>query len=282
MVSNRIAEKHPLNIDMELTTRILTAFIKEEVEKVGFNKVVMGLSGGIDSAVVAYLASRALGPENVHVIMMPYRTSNPDSLGDAMLVVEDLGIQAQTIEITPMIDAYFSRFTEQETAMLRKGNKMARERMTILYDHSLLYNALVIGTSNKTELLLGYGTIYGDMASALNPIGDLYKHQIFLLAKYLGVPKPIIEKPPSADLWEGQTDEQELGYTYDELDCFLYYKYDCRYTDNELLDCFSPEFIAQVSKKVQINHYKRKAPVIAKISHRSVGHDFLYPRDWNC
>ncbi|OEH84395.1 NAD(+) synthetase [Desulfuribacillus stibiiarsenatis] len=270
-----------LLIDTELTTKILVQFIQNEVHKVGFRKVVMGLSGGIDSAVVAYLAAQALGPENVHVIMMPYKTSNPDSLGDAKKVIEDLQLPSKVIEITPMIDAYFNHFKDEGYDMLRKGNKMARERMTILYDHSSLWNALVIGTSNKTELLLGYGTIYGDMASALNPIGDIYKNQMYQLARYLQIPKSIIEKAPSADLWEGQTDEQELGFTYDEVDCFLYYKYDCRYSDVELLDYFNQDFIAKVTKKVQLNHYKRKAPIIAKISHRSVGHDFLYPRDWN-
>ncbi len=270
-----------LQIDAELTTTVLTKFIKEEVHKVGMQKVVMGLSGGIDSAVVAYLAARALGADNVLAVMMPYKTSNAGSVEDAKKVVSDLGIPSKLIEITPMIDAYFSQYVEENFHMLRKGNKMARERMTILYDQSSALPGLVIGTSNKTELLLGYGTIYGDMASALNPIGDIYKNQIYQLARYLQVPQSLIDKAPSADLWEGQTDEQELGYRYDDLDCFLYYKYDCRYTDKELSEFFDESFIENVNKKVQVNHYKRKSPVIAKISHRSVGHDFLYPRDWN-
>lgn len=269
-----------LNLNCPLAEHLLTAFIQDEVWKVGYKKVVLGLSGGIDSAVVAALASRALGSENVYAIMMPYATSNPDSLADATQVAEHLDIKHSVIEITTMIDSYFTTIAEPNAEILRRGNKMARERMSVLYDQSSKLNALVIGTSNKTELLLGYGTIYGDMASALNPIGDLYKHQIYQLAKHLNLPKVVIEKAPSADLWEGQTDEQELGYTYDELDCFLYYKYDCRYSEQELAEMFAEEFINAVTRKVRVNHYKRKPPVIAKVSNRSVGHDFLYPRDW--
>src|SRR5437870_704753 len=167
----------PLAINPELVRKILVRFIQNEVQKVGFERVVLGLSGGVDSSLVANLASQALGPTKVLAVIMPYKSSDPKSRSDALQVVQQLGINHLEAEITPQIDAYFERFPDADQR--RKGNKMARERMTILYDQSLVFRALVIGTSNKTELLLGYGTIYGDMASAINPVGDLYKTQVW-------------------------------------------------------------------------------------------------------
>jgi NAD+ synthase len=267
------------SVNVKLLRRILVGFIREEVTKVGVHKVVLGLSGGIDSALVAYLAAEALGPENVHACVMPYKTSNPESEAHARLAAQDLGIQFQVIEITPMIDAYFSLFPEADG--MRRGNKMARERMTILYDHSAALSALVLGTSNKTELLLGYGTLYGDMASALNPIGDIYKTQVWQLSEEMGVPREIIEKQPSADLWAGQTDEQELGFTYKEVDKLLYSMVDLRMTREELIkNGFDSAFIDTVSARIQNSHFKRRLPVIAKVSNRTIDRDFRYSRDW--
>ena len=208
-----------LDLNLQLTEKILVDFVREEVHKTGFKKVLLGLSGGIDSGIVAYIAAKALGPENVMGIMMPYKQSSKESVEHAKLVVEDLGIESMLVEITPMVDAYFNLFPDMDS--MRKGNKMARERMTILYDFSAKNNALVLGTSNKTELLLGYSTQWGDSASAINPIGDLYKTQIWALSEHMGVPKELIEKKPSADLWEGQSDEAELGFSYAEADSLL-------------------------------------------------------------
>lgn len=269
----------PLTINAPLVREMLTSFIREEVHKVGARHVVLGLSGGIDSALVACLAAESLGPDNVHAICMPYSASNPESESHARLVAETLGIRFQVISITPMIDAYFTLY--HDASSMRRGNKMARERMTILYDHSALIGALVLGTSNKTELLLGYGTLYGDMASALNPIGDLYKTQIWQLSAEMGVPKVIIEKKPSADLWAGQTDEQELGFTYREVDDLLYRMVDLRMTRDELLrHDFASDFIDSIYRRVQNSHFKRRLPVIAKVSNRTIDRDFRYARDW--
>lgn len=268
-----------LKINLAFTDKILTGFIKEEVNKAGFNKVVLGLSGGIDSALVAFLAAKALGPENVKGIMMPYKMSSKASIEHAVLVADACGIQTELVEITDMVDAYFGKFPDMDN--LRKGNKMARERMTILYDFSAKEKALVLGTSNKTELLLGYGTQYGDMASAINPIGDLYKTQIWELSKYLNVPFEVVEKAPSADLWEGQTDENEMGFTYSNVDRLLYCMVDKRYTNEELCnDGYDIEFIKKVYRKIKMSQYKRKLPLIAKISGRTIDKDFRYPRDW--
>lgn len=258
---------------------MLERFLKEEIQKAGFNRAILGLSGGVDSAVVAFLLAKALGPSNVWVLSMPYRTSNPESLQDARLTAELLGVNFKVIEITPMVDAYFKLFPD--ITNMRKGNKMARERMTILYDHSYDLKALVIGTSNKTELLLGYGTQYGDMASAINPIGDLYKTQIWQLAEHLEVPERIVRKAPSADLWVGQTDEGELGFSYRDVDRLLYYMVDERYSFKELEEAgFSPEFVNKVFARMRDSQYKRRLPLIAKISQRTIDRDFRYARDW--
>lgn len=268
-----------LTINASLVRRILVGFLQDEVWKVGARQVVLGLSGGIDSALVCHLAAEALGPENVHAICMPYKSSNPESEAHARLVAAASGVNFSVVPITPMVDAYFELFPAADS--MRRGNKMARERMTILFDHSALHGALVLGTSNKTELLLGYGTLYGDMASALNPIGDLYKTQVWQLSEEVGVPRPVIEKQPSADLWAGQTDEQELGFSYREVDQLLFRMIDQRATVDELLAAgFNHEFISTVYAKVQNSHFKRRLPVIAKLSNRTIDRDFRYSRDW--
>lgn len=268
-----------LTINTELAAGILTGFIESEITRHGFSRAVIGLSGGIDSAVSCYLAARALGPENVLAVRMPYKTSSPDSLAHAGLVIEDLGVQSKTIEITPMADPLIA--LTPPDASLRHGNIMARMRMIVLYDQSEDFGGLVVGTGNKTELLLGYSTIYGDSASALNPIGDLYKTQLRQLASGLGVPQEIITKAPSADLWAGQTDEDELGYTYAQVDRLLYLLVDQRYSPEECVETgFEESFVRDVVRRVQRNHYKRILPPIAKLSNRTIGYDFLYLRDW--
>lgn len=275
--------REPLEINTEFTLQVLTRFIHDEITKVGLQNAILGLSGGVDSATVTYLCAKALGPEHVWGVMMPYRTSSPDSLEDARKVAQATGIQSREIDITPMVDAYFdfTQLSESEASVIRKGNKMARERMSILYDLSAELKALVVGTSNKTEILLGYGTIYGDMASALNPLGDLYKTQVQRVAKALGVPENILAKQPSADLWQGQTDEGELGITYAEVDRLLYYLIDGRASKMELVALgFEEKRVCEVIERVRKYQFKRKPPLIAKVSQRTVGFDFQYARDW--
>lgn len=262
-----------------LLRQILVGFVRDEVRKVGINKAVLGLSGGIDSALVVFIAAEALGPENVHAVCMPYKSSNPESEAHARLVAQACGVHFSVLPITPMVDAYFESFPEADN--MRRGNKMARERMTILFDHSALLSALVLGTSNKTELLLGYGTLYGDMASALNPIGDLYKSHVWQLSEAMGVPREVVEKQPSADLWAGQTDEEELGFSYRQVDELLYRMVDLRMTRDELVAAgFEAGFIDTVYRKIQNSHFKRRLPVIAKVSNRTIDRDFRYSRDW--
>jgi NAD+ synthase len=269
-----------LSLDCELATQVLEQFIRQELAKFGFSRGVVGMSGGIDSTLSAYLAARALGPEQVLGVMMPCSTSCADSETDARLVGEALGLNLLKVDISPQIDAYFDRFPDAD--LRRRANKMARERMTILYDQSAVFDGLVIGTSNKTEALLGYTTLWGDMASAVNPLGDLYKTQVRELSAYLGVPEQILHKAPSADLWPGQTDEAELGFSYAEVDRALYWLIDRRRRPEDLVkDGFSPEFAQRVWKLVRLSQYKRRLPPpVAKLSRRSVDRDFRYPRDW--
>ncbi len=276
LIAGSLAE---LALDERLTVDILTGIIGDEVGKVGVGKIVLGLSGGIDSALSAFLAARAMGPSNVTGICMPYRLSNPQSEAHAREVAGACGIGYEVVEITPQIDAYFEKFPGASN--LRKGNKMARERMTILYDHSAAGGALVVGTSNKTELLLGYGTLFGDMASAVNPIGDLFKAQVRQLSRYLKVPGAVIDKAPSADLWVGQTDEEELGLTYAEVDAVLHFLIDHRYERNEIIERgFSEEIVDGILRLIQRSQYKRRLPLIAKVSQRTIDRDFRYARDW--
>ncbi len=268
-----------LDLNLPLTVEILHSFIRNEVHKFGFTRAVLNLSGGIDSALSAYLAAGALGPENVLALLLPYRASNPDSRSDAEAVVEALGISASLLDITPLVDPYFAEFADMDVK--RRGNVMARARMIVLYDQSVAFDSLPLGTSNKTELLLGYSTLHGDMASAVNPIGDLYKTQVRQLSRHLGIPEAIIKKPPSADLWPGQSDEGELGFAYEDVDHLLYLLVDERYRPEELIASgFERQFVEDVTRVVQSMQYKRRPPIIAKLSQRTIERDFRYPRDW--
>lgn len=266
-----------INTDVALT--ILTGFIRSEITRAGFTRAVIGLSGGIDSALSCVLAARALGPENVYAVRLPYKSSSPDSLVHAQLLIDQLGVHCETIEITDMVEPYLVR--DPNMSKQRKGNIMARQRMVVLYDQSEILKGLVVGTSNKTEILLGYSTLWGDMASAINPIGDLYKTQLRQLSRALDIPKAIIDKAPSADLWKDQTDEGELGFTYEEVDKLLYLLVDQRYSAQDCMEAgFDEKFVHGVMARVRRSQFKRMQPPIAKLSNRTVGYDFLYLRDW--
>ena len=268
----------PLRIDEALVRKMLVGFLRDETLKTGAKRVVLGVSGGVDSAVVAALAAEALGPNNVLGLFTPYRASAGRSRDDAREVARVFGIRLEEVPITAQVDAYFSGV--KDVHRVRMGNKMARERKSIEYDRSWP-DGLVLGTSNKTELLLGYGTQFGDLACAMNPVGDLYKTQLRELAAHVGVPRPVIEKAPSADLWEGQTDEGEPGFTYEQADVILYHLVDRRVRAADLVAAgFDAALIAKIRERMRRNHFKRVMPLIAKVSLRTVGHDFLYPRDW--
>ena len=268
-----------LTIDTNQVRAKLTGFIREELSKTGFSKLVLGLSGGLDSTLACYLAAEALGPENVLGVRMPYRTSSPESLEHAQLVIDALGIQSLTIPITDMVEPLFTLFPEMDGR--RRGNVMARERMIILFDQSEAFKGLVLGTGNKTEYLLGYTTLYGDSANALNPLGDLYKTQVRQLSRVMGVPEVIITKPPSADLWAGQTDEGELGFTYADVDQVLHLLVDQRLAPEEVVEKgFSRAFVHTVIERVRKSHFKRVLPPIAKIEDRENNYDFLKLTDW--
>ncbi len=273
----------PLNVDLAinpaLVAEILVRFIRNEITRTGFRRAVLGLSGGIDSSLAAYLAVRALGAENVLAVTMPYKTSSVETREDSQRVVDALGLESLDVAITPQIDAYFAAFPD--ASRMRVANKCARERMTVLYDQSAAFEGLVLGTSNKTELLLGYGTQFGDLASAINPLGDLYKTQVRQLAGHLGVPETIRDKPPSGDLWVGQTDEGELGFSYADVDRLLVLLVDRRWQPAQLVQAgFDVEFVERVLRMIRRNQYKRRLPVIAKLTHRTMDRDFRYPRDW--
>jgi NAD+ synthase len=268
-----------LHINTDLARTVLKTFLRDEIRKVGIEHAVIGLSGGIDSALACYLVVQAIGAHNVYAVRMPYRTSSADSLDHAQLVIDALGINSETVEITDMVDPLIARTPEMTP--LRKGNLMARARMIVLFDRSAAHRGLVIGTSNKTELLLGYGTLFGDMASAVNPIGDLYKTQVRELAQAIGLPQPIVDKAPSADLWIGQTDEDEMGLTYAEVDQLLFLLVDERYSTEEAIEAgFDRVYVERVWKLIRTMQFKRRGPLIAKLSKRTVGIDFLYLRDW--
>lgn len=268
-------------IDPPQAVEVIVGFIRSQLAQTGFERLVVGLSGGVDSATAAFLGARAAGPDNLLAVRMPYWASSVESEADAMAVVDAIGCRTERVEITPMVEPMLELIgpAEDESLRVRRGNVMARQRMIVLYDRSAAFDALVLGTSNKTEALLGYGTLYGDMAAALQPIGDLYKSQLRAVAAELGVPERIIGKPPSADLWPGQTDEGELGASYEDLDRILFALVDRRWTVDRCvragLDRTLVEWVAHTVARME---YKRQLAPVAKISLRTPGIDHLYPR----
>ena len=266
-------------LDTELAERVLVRFLREEAGRAGFSRLVLGLSGGIDSAVSAYLAARAVGPENVVSIAMPWKHSSPESLAHGRLVAEAGGLALEQVDLTDAAEGLLAQLPEPTPH--RIGNVLARLRMITLWDRSFAERALVVGTTNKTELLVGYGTMHGDLASALNPLGDLFKCQVRDLARHLGVPDIVVDKPPSADLAPGQTDEADFGFTYDEADAVLERLVDRRHAPEDVVAAgFDEELVRSIHGRVVRNQYKRRGPLIAKLSSRTVGWEFRYPRDW--
>jgi NAD+ synthase len=268
-------------IDPAQASEVIIGFIRSQMEQAGFERIVIGLSGGVDSATVAFLCARAMGAENLLAIRMPYRTSSAASETDAMRVVDALGCRTERVDITPMVDPMLELVSgDDEAALLvRRGNVMARQRMIVLFDRSAAWDALVAGTSNKTEGLLGYGTLHGDMAAAFSPIGDLYKTQLRDVARHLGVPEEVVAKPPSADLWPGQTDEGELGRTYESLDRALFALVDRRWTVDRCVRAgLARDLVEWVERRVAQMEFKRQLPPVAKLSLRTPGIDHLYPR----
>jgi len=268
-----------LEINTDLAQQILEGFLHTEVTRAGFERVVLGLSGGVDSALACFLSAKALGPSNVLAVRMPYTSSTPESYEHAGLVLAATGVQELTVPIAPMADPLLERVPPAD--VIRRGNILARMRMIVLYDQSAAFGGLVVGTGNKTEILLGYTTLYGDAACALNPLGDLYKTQVWQLARAIGIPEVIVAKPPSADLWVGQTDEAELGFTYAEVDRLLYLLVDERYSPQACVQAgFGRQSVEGVVERIRRTQFKRVPPPIAKLSDRTVGYDFLYLRDW--
>jgi len=266
-----------LAIDTDIARRVIGEFIRGQLRQAGFDRVVLGLSGGIDSALVASLCAEAIGAERLLCVLMPYRTSSEASRADADEVVRRLGAASETVDISPIVDAFFA--ADAEASPLRRGNVMARQRMTVLYDRSVTWGGLVVGTGNKTESLIGYTTLFGDSACAFNPIGDLYKSQVRQVAAAMGVPEQIIRKAPSADLWPGQTDEDEAGFSYPVLDRLLFWRVDKRRSDEEMAALgFDPELVARVDRMIATSEFKRQVPPIAKLGPRTSGIDYLYPR----
>jgi len=266
-----------LAIDTGVARQVIGQFIRGQLRQAGFERAVVGLSGGIDSALVAYLVAEAIGAERLLCVLMPYRSSSPASREDAQEVVRRLGAASELVDISPMVDGYFGG--QPDASPLRRGNFMARQHMAVLYDHSVTWGGLVVGTGNKTESLIGYTTLFGDSASAFNPIGDLYKSQVRQVAAAIGVPATIILKAPSADLWPGQTYEGEAGFTYPVLDRLLFWRVDRRRTDDEMAGLgFDPEMVRKVDRLIATSEFKRQVPPIAKLGPRTTGIDYLYPR----
>jgi NAD+ synthase len=268
-----------LLIDTAIARRIIVEFLQRQLEQTGFSRLLLGLSGGLDSALVCHLAVEAIGAENVLCVLMPYRSSSPESRGDAEAVIAALGCPSELFDITPIVDGYLDGLSDEEVSRGRRGNFAARARMAVLYDRSVTWGGLVCGTSNKTETLLGYTTIYGDNAAALLPIADLYKSQVRQLSADMGVTEQILRKPPTADLWPEQTDEGELGIKYEDVDRLLFWMIDRRRSGEQLLAMdFPADRIERVKRMVAGAEYKRQMPPVAKLTTRTPGVDYLYPR----
>lgn len=269
-----------LKIDAALVEHWLVAFLRDEcVRKRRMSKAIVGLSGGLDSATVACLCAKAFGPENTFAFRMPYKISSQASLDHAKLVVDDLGIQDRVIEITDMVDGYTST-AEPEANPARIGNICARARMIVLFDQSYKLGGLPIGTGNKTERLFGYFTWHADDAPPINPLGDLFKTQVYQLARHLGVPEPILEKPPTADLIKGQTDEGDWGITIGKADRILVRLVDGWPPEKLVSMGFDADEVALVRKKVGGTHWKRKLPTVAMLSDTAIGEYYLRPVDF--
>jgi NAD+ synthetase len=269
----------PLQLNLQLVTDWLEEFLRDElVRRRGFQNAVIGLSGGVDSAVVAALCARALGPEHVTAIRMPYRTSSSDSLAHAQLLIDQLGICSDTIDISDAVDGYLSYVPESDGR--RRGNVMARMRMIVLFDQSEKHRALPIGTGNKTERLLGYFTWHGDDAPPINPIGDLFKTQVWALARHLEVPSVIVDKHPTADLVAGQTDEADLGITYAKADRILHYLLQGYSVDHLAERGFDMPDLLTVKRRLDSTHWKRALPTTAMLSPTAIGQFYLRPVDY--
>ncbi len=276
-----------LAIDTDVARRVIGEFIRGQLRQAGFERTVLALSGGIDSALVAYLVAESIGADRLHAVLMPYRSSSPASRADAESVVAALGCSSEVVEITAMVEGYFGTGTTAGAAgpeglganSLRRGNFAARMRMAVIYDRSVTFGGLVVGTGNKTESLIGYTTIFGDAACAFNPIGDLYKSQVRQLAVAMGVPAAIVRKAPSADLWPGQTDEGEGEFSYPALDRLLFWRIDKRRSVDEMIALgFDAATVERVDRMVAGAEFKRQVPPIAKLGPRTAGVDYLYPR----
>ncbi len=268
-----------LQLNPELATQALIGFIADANRSAGTDGMVVGLSGGVDSALSAALAARALGPDKLHALILPYRTSNPGSRADAVAVADSFGFAARVIDISNMVDSYFDA-DETDADNVRRGNLMARARMAILFDQAKKHGCLVLGTSNKTEILLGYSTIFGDNASSINPLGDLYKQQVWQLSEHVGIPEQVISKPPSADLWPGQTDEGELGIEYSTADEVLYLMFDQGLAVDEVIEIGYPaEAVRKIDELERRNRYKRRLMLIARLSDSAINLDREIPRD---
>jgi len=278
MIQGQEEVRQRLVLHAPLAVQILTGFIRDAIDTTGTAGIVLGMSGGVDSALAAALAVRGLGPERVQALVLPYRSSSADSLADAQAVAATLGIETRTIDISPMVDAYFENETDADP--VRRGNMMARQRMAVLFDQAKKRRALVLGTSNKTEILLGYSTIFGDNASSINPLGDLYKQQIWQLSRHLGLPERVVAKQPSADLWPGQTDEGDLGFDYATADEVLFLLFDEGCTPEEVVERGYPEeVVRRITELERENRFKRRLMLIARLSGSAVNLDREIPRD---
>lgn len=268
----------PLALDCELTTEWLVAFLRAEFQRRGFEKAIVGMSGGVDSAVTGFLCARALGAENTIAVRMPYRTSSPQSLEHAKLVTDALGVTERTVDISASVDGYFAN--EPDADASRRGNVMARMRMIVLFDLSAKYRALPVGTGNKTERLFGYFTWHADDSPPINPLGDLFKTQVWELARFLGVPDVIINKPASADLIHGQTDEGDFGISYAKADAILNWLL-TGYTPAEIVaHGFAADDVEIVRKRLGSTHWKRRLPTVAMLSPTAIGESYLRPVDY--